>query len=55
MSNQAKLQRLRKFAGDSEYYLDLENEEVNPLKRWTFARSKCIHKFAFDLSVSLIL
>ena len=33
MSNQAKLQRLRKFAGDSEYYLDLENEEVNPLKR----------------------
>ena len=30
MSNQTKLQRWRKFGEESEYYLDLENED----KKW---------------------
>ena len=27
VSNQTQLQRWRKFGGESEYYLDLENED----------------------------
>ena len=48
-----------KVWGESEYYLDLENKEtiweVNPFKLWTFAKSTCIQKFAFNLSIRLIL
>ena len=61
MSNQTQLQRWQKFGGESEYYLDLENED----KKWYTEKSTLLNgeslpdpnifMFAFDLSVNLIL
>ena len=52
MSNQTKLQRWRKFGEESEYYLDLENED----KKWYKEKSTLWNgELLPDLNVSISL
>ena len=54
MSNQTQLQRWQKFGGESEYYLDLENED----KKWYKEKSTLSNGELLpdpNVSISLLL